>query len=177
MRRRAARGMTILELVIGGSILVGILAAADLMFAASSGVARSANDQGVAANRVARSLRVMTDALRRGSLASARRLDGSGFMDGDTDTGFQIRTVQGYSGSAVLSSLCSYRLEIATGATSGQVIRSEDGYEEVLANGVTALTVTRSGNIFTFDVSARSGPEDDRGRVFQASEQAAARNP
>jgi hypothetical protein len=169
--RRGDVGHTIVELTLSATILVGVLTGAHMMVSSSGGLASSSANQGVASNRVSRSLHVMTDALRRGSLASARHLDGSNFADGDVEAGFQIREVEAYRGGPVLGSLTSYRLD------AGQVIRSENGVEEVLANGVTALSVTRTGNIFIISISARSGPTDDRGRVAVASEQALARNP
>jgi hypothetical protein len=160
-----------LELVLSSSILITILGGAQMMLAASSGVARSTNDQGVAGERAARALRTLSQSLRRGSLASMRALDGSNFGDGANDVGIQLREVANFNGVPVLNGIATYHL------SGDQLLRTEDGLDSVIVTGVTSFTVARSGNIFTFDVRTRSGPADDRARTAHATMQVAARNP
>jgi hypothetical protein len=165
--------MTLIEVVIASTTLVAVLLGAEMMVSASSGVAQSTNDQGIANERAARVLRKLSGSLRKGSLASARRLDGLSFLDGGNDSGFQIREVLNFNGTPILGGLVSYRFDSAT----GEVIESEDGFDTVIAREVTSFSVQRSGTMFIFDVRTRSGPTDDRGRTAHATMQVAARNP
>jgi hypothetical protein len=169
--------MTAVELVIASVLLAVVLAGANMMVSASSGLAQSDNHVGIASNRSAHVLRTMTAAVRRASLASVRVLDGTTFSEGLADTGFQFREVTNYVGSAVLSNLVEYRLDKPAGAVEGQLLHVQDGVSSVIANGITAFSVARTGNVFTFDVRTRSGPLDDRGRTAHATVQVVARNP
>lgn len=177
MRNRSARGLTILQTLVSSALLVMVLAGANAMVSAGTNVAQSTTDLGTASNRADHTLSTIADALRRGSLASLRMLNDSAFIDGAADSGFKLRVVQSFTGTPVLSSIIVYRLDMASGATSGSLTRTQDGITRVLATGVTAFRVSRAGNLFTLDIRTRSGPTDDRARTIHAAVQVAARNP
>jgi hypothetical protein len=177
MRNRSARGLTILQTLISAALLVIVLAGANAMVSAGTNVAQSTTNLGTASNRADHSLSAIADALRRGSLASVRLLNDTAFTDGSSDTGFKIRTVQTFTGTPVLSTPITYRLDTPSGASSGSLTRTQDGISRVLATGVTAFTVSRAGSLFTLDIRTRSGPTDDRARTIHAAVQVAARNP
>ena len=174
---RSQAGVTVIELALSATLAVGVLGGAGMMIDASSRVAQSTNDQGAASLRVGATLFQLTDAVRRGSLASARRVDGSNFDDGANDTGFQIRFVTGYNGAPITSDLITYRWDVPAGAAEGDVIRVDGGIETVMSRHVTNFSVSRAGNIFTITLTARAGPTDDRARVSTGVVEVTARNP
>ena len=176
-RTRSSRGLTIVELTISSALLVGVLAGTNAMVSTSSGVARSTSDEGTAAARADRALQLLTTAIRRGSLATLQRVDGSAFVDGGTDTGFRIQANIDYLGSAVLGTVATYRLDIPAGATEGSILQTQDGVTRDLVNGVTAFSITRVGTLMTLDIRTQSGPSDDRRRSTHAVVQATSRNP
>jgi hypothetical protein len=176
-RNRSSAGVTIVEIAIGVALSTAVLGGAGMMLSSTGRVAQSTNDGGVASNRAAEVLDELGDALRRGSLASLRRADGTAFADGGTDSGFQVRQVASYSGGQVLAAAVTYRFEPPSGDADGVVLRAEGAFETIVARGVTAFTVSRAGTLFTLNVRTRSGPADDRGRTQHAVLQVAARNP
>ena len=170
-------GVSAVELIMSATLAVGVLGGVGYMIDASQGVARSTTDAGTASARVGETLTKLADAIRRGSLASARHIDGTNVADATNDTGFQIRAVTAFSGAPVTANLVSYRLDLPPGATEGDLIRTEGAFVAVLASHVTSFRVARAGNLFTLSMSARSGPRDDRGRTSTGSVQVSARNP
>lgn len=176
-RTRSEGGLTIVEVAISAALLVGVLAGANAMVSASSGVAQSTNNLGIASNKADQTLRKVADAIRRGSIASVLRLDGTYFSAGATDTGFTIREVRTYTGVPVLSSPATYQFVLPSGQLEGSIERTQDGITRVIARGVASFSVSRTGNLFTFVLQTRSGPSDDRLRSIRATLQAAARNP
>jgi hypothetical protein len=174
---RSQAGVTVLELAMSATLAVGVLGAAGMMIDASSHVAQSTNDQGAASLRVGATLYQLTDAVRRGSLASARHVDGTNFDDGTSDAGFQIRFVTGYNGAPITSGLITYRWDHVAGAPEGDVIRDDGGIQTILARHVTNFGIARAGNLFTITLTARSGPQDDRARSSIGQVEVTARNP
>jgi hypothetical protein len=176
-RTRKSRGITIVQTTISAALLLVILGAAATMVSASSALSQSTNNVGNASNRADRTLEALVDAMRRGSIASVLQPNGTYFSEGTTSDGFAVRAVTAYTGGRVVGPSVLYRFVIATGATEGQVIRTENGVQRVVANGVTAFSVSRTGNLFTFDIRTRSGPTDDRARRIHATVQTTPRNP
>jgi competence protein ComGF len=176
-RAHSVRGATLIETVIGAALLIVVIGAAAAMAKASTGVQQSTNDSTTAAMRADRALQLVADAIRKGSLATLRRRDGSAFTDGTSDTGFQIRAVKGYTTTPVLDSVATYHFDIVTGKPEGSLIQTQNGVDRVIVNGVTAFTVTRAAQLFTIDIRTRSGATDDRARTVHAALQAASRNP
>jgi hypothetical protein len=172
-RSRRERGLSLVETLVSATLAVGVLGVTGAMVDASTEVARSTENQGHADTRVQRALVPLVEAIRRGSLGSARRLDGTNFVDGTSDQGFQIRPVLGFDGVPLTGELVTYRFDQA----AGELLRSEGPIEAVLATGVTAFTASRTGGTFTFDVVAHSGPADARGRTAEGSMRATSRNP
>lgn len=176
-RTRKSRGITIVQTTISAALLVVILGAASAMVTASTALSKSSNDLGNASNRANRTLELLADALRRGSIASVLQPNGTYFTDGTTANGFKVRAVTAYIGGRVVGNSVSYDFVLPAGATEGQVIRTDNGVQSVVANGVTAFSVARVGNLFNFDIRTRSGPTDDRGRAVHATVQITPRNP
>ena len=175
LRRQA--GLTLIEVVIAVTLLVAVLGSALSLLETSTDLAQSVNDERAASMRVDRALSKIADEFRRGSLATVTHLDSSTFSDGDTGTGFQINPIEGWSGSAVLGDQIRYEFLRGVGATEGELIRTQDGVQIVLARQITGFSVARTGSSFEFSVTARSGPTDDRERVSSGSLTVMARNP
>ena len=171
------RGLTLVEVVISVVLLAAVLGGAVTLLDTSSDLAQSVNDERAAAMRVDRALGAIADEFRRGSLATATQLDGTTFSDGETDTGFQIRPIQGWDGAAVLGTQVRYEFSIDAGATEGELVRRSGAIETLLARGITSFSVQRTGSAFVFTVTAESGPNDDRRRRSSGSLQVMARNP
>jgi hypothetical protein len=165
------------ELAVSATLLVGVLAGTNAMVSASSDLSRSTTDEGTASARSDRALQLLSTAIRRGSLATLQHLDDSAFVDGETDTGFKIQENVGYNGDAVLDTVATYWFELPTGKIEGSIKVTQDGFTRVLATGVTAFSVRRTGTLLTFDVSTRSGPTDARERTSHAIVRVATRNP
>ena len=175
--RRSAAGLTLVEVVIAVTLMAGILGSAFALLDTSSGLAQSVSDQRVASTRVDRALSAIADEFRKGSLATAQHPDGTTFSDGDTDTGFQIRPIKGWNGSAIQGDVVSYQLIREDGATSGDLVRHELSVQTVIARTITGFTVERSGSAFIFSVTAESGQLDDRRRTATGTIRVMARNP
>ncbi len=176
-RTRKSRGITIVQTTISAALLLVILAASAVMVSASSALSKSTTDLGNASNRADRTLELLADAMRRGSNASTLQPNGAYFSDGTTADGFKVRAVTAYTGGRVVGPSVSYDFVLPAGAIEGQIIRTENGVQRIVANGVTAFTVTRAGNLFNFDIRTRSGPTDDRARTVHAQVQITPRNP
>jgi Flp pilus assembly protein TadG len=176
-RARSRRGATLIETVIGAFLLIVVIGAAAAMAKASTGVQQSTNDATTAAMRADRALQMLAEKLRKGSFATLRHVDNSTFADGTSDTGFKIQAVTGYTSLPVLATEATYRFVISMGAPDGSLVETQNGVDRVIVNGVTAFSVARSGQLFTFDITTRSGPTDDRARTVRAVLQAASRNP
>jgi hypothetical protein len=172
-RRSCASGLTLLELVVSAALSVLVLGGAAKMIDASSSVSKSTNDAGYASWRVDTALNEMSDAIHRGSLASARKLDGTTFTEGTTDVGFQIRQVTGFRGVPTTSGLVTYRWD----GTTKEVVRQDGIVYSVIARNVTSFSITRTVDVFTISVEARSGPKDDRSRKCAGAIQVCTRNP
>jgi hypothetical protein len=147
------------------------------MAKASTGVQQSTNDATTAAMRADRAVQMIADAVRKGSFATVRHRDGTAFADGTSDTGFQVQAVKGYTTAPVLDPATTYHFDIVTGKPEGSLIQTQNGVDRVIVNGVTAFTMTRSGQLFTIDIRTRSGATDDRARTVHATLQTASRNP
>jgi hypothetical protein len=176
-RTRTQSGLTMLEVAVSAALAAGVLTGATYMLDASRRVAQSTNDVGDAAKRADLVLEQLADAIRRGSLASMRKLNGTNFSSGQSDVGLQLRFVTGYVGTPTVSDLVTYRWDRAVGATEGELVRADGAVDTVVARHVTDFSVARAGDLFTLTVAARSGPTDDRGRVARGSCQITARNP
>jgi hypothetical protein len=176
-RLRSSRGMTIVEVAVSATILIAILAGTNAMMDTSSGVAQSTTNQGNASARADRALQLLASAIRKGSLATLQKLDGSTFSDGQNDVGFKIQEDTGYNGSAILGPITTYQFVLPVGATEGSITQTQNGVGRVLVNGVTAFTVTRAGDLLTLDVQTESGPADDRLRTVHGVVQVTTRNP
>src|SRR4029079_2843905 len=92
-RPRREAGFSLIELISASAIAVALMGASSVLMDACGKVAKSANDQAGAQMRVQRALLPLTDAIRRGSLASVRHLDGGNFDSETSDSGFQVRRV------------------------------------------------------------------------------------
>jgi hypothetical protein len=147
------------------------------MAKASTDVQQSTNDATTAAMRADRALQLLSEKVRKGSLATMRHVDNSTFADGSADSGFKIQAVTGYTSVPVLAPETTYRFVIATGAPEGSLIETQNGVDRVIVNGVTSFVVSRSGELFNFNIRTRSGPTDARARTVRANLQAASRNP
>ncbi len=177
LRRRSARGFTLVETVISVALVVGVLGAAVALLDTSNDLAQSVNDERAAAIRVDKGLTSISEEFRKGSLATVLHLDGTTFSDGDTDVGFMMRRVVGWNGSTVQSAQVRYEVVTSSGFGTGELIRQEGTLQTVLARGITAFRVTRSGTSFTFQIDAASGQTDDRQRKASGSVRVVARNP
>jgi len=176
-RTRKSRGITIVQTTISAALLVVILGGAAMMVTASSALSKSSNDLGNASNRADRTLELLADHMRRGSIASILQPNGTYFSDGTSANGIKLRAVTAYTGGRVVGPSVSYDFVLPPGKTEGQIIRTENGVQRIVANGVTAFSVSRTGNLFTFDINTRSGPTDDRARRIHANVQITPRNP
>jgi len=176
-RTRSCRGITLLEVTISSALLLCVLGATNSLVAAATGLASTTNDINTASGRADRALQTASAAVRRGSFATLRRVDGTAFADASSDSGFQIQEVRSYSGALILGTAATYKLVIPAGRTEGSVVRTQDGLDRTIANGVTGFTVTRSGSLLVLDVRTRSGPADDRARFIHATTQVESRNP
>jgi hypothetical protein len=169
--------MSLIEAVVAGGLLVVVLGATTAIVKASTSLAQSTNDAGVASNRATRALRTMATAVRRGSLATVETLDGKTLSPGATDRGFRIRPVLTSTVPPSLGAKIEYRLDVPAGAAEGSLVELRDGIPAVLADGVSSFSVSRTGNLFTLDVTTHSGPRDDRGRTVHAVLGVSPRNP
>lgn len=176
-QRSSEHGFTLLEMVISTVVLTAVLGGAYMLMLSSQDLATSATNDQIALDRVDRALASAAKEVRWGSLASARKLDGTTFSDGDADNGFALRRVEGWSGTAVTGDLVQYQLVVPTGETEGELVRSEGGLQTVVARGLTGFQVARAGDLFTLTASSQSGPDDDRLRTATGSVQITARNP
>jgi prepilin-type N-terminal cleavage/methylation domain-containing protein len=176
-RLRSTKGLTLIEVLVSLSLAGVVLAAAGKLLDSSCNLAKSDAEAGLADQRVQHVLLPLSDAIRRGSLASIRHVDGANFSSGTSDSGFQVRQVLSNHGAPVAGPLIIYRLDKPAGATEGEILRIEGPIQSVLASGVTDFKVTRSGNLFTIDVSTHAGPQDDRGRDAHSTRQVGGRNP
>ena len=166
-------GLTIVELSVSAVLSVAVLIAAGSMLDASGKVAQSTNDQGIVTRRTDNSLSEIAETMRRGSLASARHLDGTNFSAGSTDTGVQVRTVTDFQGHPITSALIGFRWD----STTRELLRVDGAISSVLARDVTAFSVGRTGDLFTLTLSTQSGPSDDRRRAATGVLQVIPRNP
>lgn len=177
-RRRSALGLSAWEVVVATFLGFGVIGGGIAVTQSSTAVAASSAWDDSASRHVEQVLRALTDSVRTGSLATVRRPDGvTALLDGGSDAGISIQRVLGYAGDVQLDTAVTYTLEIPPGATSGDVLRRQGGVTQVVARGVTSLSVTRAGDNFTIVVAAHSGPEDDRGRNARGSVTVRTRNP
>ena len=176
-RGRRSLGLSLVETTVSISLAAAVLGGATALMDASDALAKSANDRSAAVNRVDRSLAPFAEAVRMGSLASMRHLDGSTFDDGESGVGFTIQPVRGFSGTPTLGAPVTYRLDLPIAAASGEMVGVEGAVETLLARGITSFTVSRAANLLTFQISSRSGPTNDRARTGTGSLQVVARNP
>ncbi len=159
-------------------VLLGALLISAFALLPESGTrARSADGERVASARVDRALAAITDEFRRGSIGSAEHPDGSPFSDGETDTGFRIRAVNGGGGARTRGDVVSYRLIRGPGTTEGNLVRQENSVQTIVAHAITGFTVSRRGSAFIFEVTADSGHTDARRRVASRVRRVMARNP
>ncbi len=177
LSRRHQRGLSLVETLIASTLAVFVFGAATALLSASNDLAQSASHERTAAMRVDRVLRTLGDEIRRGSLASARQLDGTTFSDGEVDTGLQIRPVEGFAGSPITGDLAEYRLDGAIAPEGRDLVRAEGPVITTLARGITGFDVRRVGNAIILDMSAASGPLDDRRREAEGQLIIVARNP
>lgn len=174
---RRVRGLTLLEVAVGGSIAAGVLLVAGTILRGTSGLAESTNNVGTASVRAHGALQSAADLVRRASLATVQSEDGTPFSDGESGTWIRFRAVTGYDGTVTLGSPVVLRFERDTGAATGSVVLDDGTTPRILARQVTAFRVERAGTLFTFTCSAQSGATDDRLRTVTASVVASPRNP
>jgi hypothetical protein len=148
------------------TVAIGLLSTAAGLAASTSGTSTARRRADTVLWRVLRDL-------RRASLASLKRADGSSFADGDSDLAVSMQVIESWSGTAGAGPSVEYAFD----AASGEVTRTEDGRTELLAREVTAFAVTRTADRLTVAVSARNGPADDRARSASARGQILPRNP
>lgn len=172
--RRGESGLTLLEVTISAALLSGVMIGAQSLLQTSAKLTDSETRAGVAAERVGRATNLLADALRHGSLATTRHVDGTNFTDGTSDRGIQVKPVLAYRGIPILGAdAASYHWDSAR----EELVRTVTGVDETLARGVTSFSVSRTGNLFTIEVTARCGPADDRGRTSHTRVELTARNP
>jgi hypothetical protein len=176
-RARSCRGTTAIETIIGAALLVVVIGGAAAMTKASTDVQQSTNDATTASLRADRAVKLLGDAIRKGSLGTMQHRDGTTFSDGTNDTGFKVQAVKAYTNAPVLDTVATYHFDLVGGATEGALTQTQNGVDRVIVNGVTSFTVTRSGSLFTIDIRTRSGPADSRSRTTHATLQVASRNP
>lgn len=177
MRVRRRRGFSILEVTVSVAALGGLLIVAGVVLRSAGGLAQSAADEGTVSNRVQQSLVPVANEIRRASFATFQGLDGTAFSDGETDVGIRYRRVVGFNGAPVLAAPSVVRFVRPTGAATGEVLLDQGGVTMVLARQVTAFSVTRAGESFTVQVTARAGGADDTGRSQTGRMVVRARNP
>lgn len=175
MHGRRRRGSTLWETVVGASFAVVVLGAGVQLTKSGSDLARSAAAGDTAGRRAEHALSVFADAVRSGSLAEFRRVDGSTFADGTSDDGIQGRRVVGYSGAPILGTTFTLRWQ-ASGA-SGEVLRVQDGITEVVARGVERFRVTRTGDAFSVAVTTSVEVQGESERTARGTLTARSRNP
>lgn len=176
-RRPRQRGLTVVEVVIATALLVVVIGGAFRLLETTRDLAVATSDQHIADARVDRALMTIERDFRSASLGTAQHLDGSELLDGDSGNGLSIRPIVGWQGAVVLGNSLEYRLDTAAGATEGELIRTDGAIQTTIATGITAFRVTRTGPELTFELTARSGPDDDRGRTATGTLTVAARNP
>jgi len=169
--------MTLVEVTIAVTLMAAVLGSAFALLDTSSGLAQSVSDQRVASMRVDRALSAIADEFRKGSLATAQHPDGTTFSDTDTDSGFQIRPITAWNGSASQADFVSYQLIRAAGATEGDLVRQELSVQTIVARSITSFNVSRAGSAFVFEITAASGQLDDRRRIATGTLRVMARNP
>jgi prepilin-type N-terminal cleavage/methylation domain-containing protein len=175
--RRLRRGFSVIEVTISVAVLGGLLIAAGFVLRTSGDLAQSAADEGAAADRVQQSLLPVANQLRRASFATLQSLDSTPFSDGENDVGVRFRKVSGFNGSPVLTSPSVVRWTRPVGSPEGEVTLEQDGVTVVLARHVTDFDVSRTGETLTIRATARSGPNDARGRTQTGRIVVRARNP
>jgi type II secretory pathway pseudopilin PulG len=175
--RRPLLGFTAVEVTVATGIVGALLVAGGFVLRSAGDLAQSASDEGAASHRVNAALLPVADAIRRGSFSTFRSLDDTPFSDGETDAGIRLRRVVDYSGGPVLGEPAILRWTRPAGSPVGDVTVEEGGVTMVLARNVTAFRVARTGEAFVVTASARSGPEDSRGRAESGRIVVRARNP
>lgn len=174
--RLAQSGRTVIEVIIAAALLAFVVGGTVHLLSTSRQLAISSADQHLCDMRTERGLAAIERDLRQGSLASIQHLDGTTFADGDSGAGLTFLPVTGWSGAAVLGDPIEYRLDLPSGETEGDLVRSVAGIETTLATGVTEFTATRTGQVFAFTLSTRAGPDDDRGRSSSGTLSVVTRN-
>ena len=153
-RRRDVLGAALVETTVATALAIAVLGAGSALVGSGSDLARSAAAGDIAARHAERALLAFEDAIRSGSLAAVRRVDGTTFADGAFDDGMSGRRVVGYSGNPVLGTRFKLRWVADATGTSGDVFREQDGVTEMIAHGVPRFRVTRTGSAFTVSVTA-----------------------
>ena len=176
IRSRSIRGLSAVEILISAAFAFGLLSGAVSMAASSADLARGSAAEDAVARRVSESLATVSDAIRKASLASIRKLDGTEFADGESDVGFTGQPVIGFEGVPLLGPETTVRLDVPPGGGDGEILRNSGGIVERIARGVTEFKITRTGDAFVVAVRARSGDRNAR-RVATASLTAHTRNP
>jgi hypothetical protein len=175
MHGRRRRGSTLLETVAGASFALVVLGAGIQLTKSGTDLARSAAAGDTAGRRAEHALAVFADAVRTGSTAEFRRVDGSTFADGASDDGIQGRRVVGFSGNPILGTTFTLRWQAA--GTSGEVVRTQDGITEIVARGVDRFRVSRAGDAFTVNVTTSVQVQGSNQRTSRGSVTARSRNP
>lgn len=176
--RRRQSGMSLIEVLLSSALAVLILGGAVMLLDSADKLASSAARTTVVAGKADRAVWLVSQDLRRATLASASKADGTGFFDGDSDQFVSFSLVKGYDGSAVVrGDTITYRFVRPAGATEGEIFRDQNGVSRLIARRVTDFNVSRSRAVFRVAVSAVAGPDDDRARRATAVANILPRNP
>lgn len=177
MTLRSQTGSTLVEVLIVSALLAGIAGAALYLFTAANDLSESTQNSGQALVRLDRAVSTSSRILRRGSMGTLRKLDGTEFLEGETDNGFSIDTVTDFGPNATpIRANVAIEWVLPTGATRGSVMRREGTAETTVVSGVSDYRITRQGRRLVLRVTAESGPTDDRMRTAQTMVRIAPRN-
>lgn len=169
-------GFSLVEVLISSFLAVVVLGTSAMLLSAGSNLHQSSIHATAAARRCDHVLWPLVNDLRKASLASVRRGDGSTIPDGGSAEALRMRVVERVESGVPLGPEVIYSLSIPTGATAGQLLRTTDTGAQVLARGVSQFRITRAGDRFTFELTTGSGPGDDRGRESRGRASATPRN-
>jgi prepilin-type N-terminal cleavage/methylation domain-containing protein len=175
---RRQRGMTLIEVMISSALAVVILGGAVMLMDSADKLASSSARTTAVSSKADRAVWLVSQDLRRATLASAAKADGTGFFDGDESDALTFSLVSGFDGATVIrGDTISYRFVRPAGAAEGEIFREQNGVSRLIARRVTDFNVSRNRAVFRVAVSAVAGPDDDRARRATAVATILPRNP
>ena len=170
--------MTVIEVLVSSALAVVILGGAVMLLQSADELASSSARTTAVASKADGVVWQIAQDLRRSTLSSAAKADGTGFFDGDADTGMSFALVGGYDGSTVVrGDTISYRFVLPAGATEGEIFRDQNGTSRLVARKITDFSISRTRSMFRVSVTAVAGPNDDRARRATATANILPRNP